>query len=250
MSLWIYGINSVSAVLDNRPKDVKELLFVKSRDEKKDSDRLSLLRQRAQKNGIRISEQFEEEILERIKTRNGVNHQRVFAFINPVQIPSLNDVINKGKEKRDRVFLVLDGITDIHNLGAIIRTAVAFNIEAIIVPKDRNASITADVYKTSSGAVEYIKICEEVNLVRSVGILKENNFWIYGFEADGTQDINKADLKGNVCCVIGGEDSGIRRLLKDNCDMVLRIPMSSKAHSLNASVSAGVVMYEVQRQRL
>ncbi|MCX6112385.1 MAG: 23S rRNA (guanosine(2251)-2'-O)-methyltransferase RlmB [Proteobacteria bacterium] len=248
MSLWIYGINPVSAVIDNRPKDIKEIVFIKTRDEKKEGDRLASIRQNAQKYRIRISEQTEEEAFEKIKFRPGANHQRVFAFINPIQTPSLMDVLNSDKDKKGRIFFMLDGITDIHNLGAIIRTAVAFNVEAIIVPKDRNASITSDVYKTSSGAVEYIKVSEELNLVRAVGILKENNFWIYGFEADGTQDIRKADLKGNVCCVIGGEDSGIRRLLRDNCDMILRIPISSKAHSLNASVSAAVVMYEVLRQ--
>ena len=249
MSLWIYGINSVSAVLDNRPKDVKEMIFIKPKDEKKDSERLSLVRQKAQKNGIKTSEQTEEAVFERVKNREGVNHQRVFAFINPIKIPTLNEVLESSKDKPNRVFVILDGVTDIHNIGAIIRTAVAFNVEAIVLPKDRTASITADVYKTSSGAVENIKICEEVNLVRAVGVLKENSFWVYGFEANGTQDIQKTDLRGNVCCVIGGEDTGIRRLLKDNCDMILRIPMSANAHSLNASVSAAVVMYEIQRQQ-
>ena len=247
MSLWIYGINPISVVLKNRPNEVKEILFIKAKDERKEGERLTAIRQDAQKYKIRVSEKTEEEAFERIKFHSSVNHQRVFAFIEPIPTPSLMDVLNSGAGNRNRLFLILDGITDIHNFGAIIRTAVAFNVEAIIVPKDRNASITPDVYKTSSGAVEYIKVCEEVNLVRAVVMLKEKNFWVYGFEADGTQDIRKADLKGHVCCVIGGEDTGIRRLLKDNCDMMLRIPISAKAHSLNASVSAAVVMYEVIR---
>jgi len=249
MSMWIYGINSISAVMDNRPKEIKEIVIIKPKDERKDGERLTFIRQSAQKHRIKVSEKTEEEAFERIKFHTGANHQRVFAFIEPIKTPSLADVLNgSDADKKNRLFLILDGITDIHNLGAIIRTAVAFNVEAIIVPKDRTASITPDVYKTSSGAVEYIKVCEEVNLVRAVGMLKEKNFWVYGFEADGTQDIRKADLKGHVCCVIGGEDTGIRRLLKDNCDMMLRIPISAKAHSLNASVSAAVIMYEVIRQ--
>jgi 23S rRNA (guanosine2251-2'-O)-methyltransferase len=246
MSFWIYGINAVSSVLEKRPKDIKEIIFLKTK-AKNESERIDAITETAKWKGVKTRFVGTEGVPEEFREKE-VAHQRVFAVINPPRVYDIADLVGQGEG--NKFFIMLDGITDVHNIGAIIRTAVAFGVDAVILPKDKSASITADVYKTSSGAIESIKVCVEVNMVRVTEILKKNGFWIYGFEADGSQEIQKADLKGNVCCVIGGEDSGIRRLLKDNCDMVLRIPMSTNVNSLNASVSAGVVMYEVQRQRL
>ena len=220
MSLWIYGINPVNAVLKKRPKEVKEIIIIKALDEKKESERLTAIVEKAKKQGIRVKIQGFSELSTELKEKANVVHQRVFAFVTPPKMFEVKELIKE--EKADSFFLMLDGVTDVHNIGAITRTAAAMGVDAIILPKDRTATVTADVYKTSSGAVEDVKIAAEVNLVRSIEQLKEAGFWVYGFEADGEQPLYKADLKGKVCCVVGGEDSGIRRLLKENCDMVLK----------------------------
>ncbi len=250
--MWIYGINTVQSVLTKRPKGVKEILVVRSKDhasDKKDpNSKIEELLSLAQKHSIRVASAPASDVYERTGVKETANHQRILAFVEPRPSRSLKDLM--GLEGKNRVFLILDGVTDPNNLGAIIRTAVGFGVEAIILPKDRSAQIKDDVYKTSGGAVEDIDICVEVNLVRAVEELKKNSFWIYGFEEDAKKNINEADLKGNVCCVMGGEDSGIRKLLAENCDMMLKIPISNKVQSLNVSVSAGIVLYEVRRQKL
>ena len=247
MSLWIYGINPVNAVLKKRPNDVKEIIIIKAAEEIKQNERLVAIAEKAKKHGIKVRVQGFSELNAELKEKANAVHQRVFAFVVPPKMFEVKELLKEAKS--DQFFLMLDGITDVHNIGAITRTAAAMGVDAIILPKDRTVTITADVYKTSSGAIESIKIATEVNLVRTVEQLKEAGFWIYGFEEDGKQDLYKADLKGKVCCIVGGEDTGIRRLLKENCDAILKIPMKGDVQSLNSSVSAGIVIYEVQRQR-
>jgi len=247
MSLWIYGINPVSSVLQKRPRDVKEIIFIKTLDDKKENERLVILANKSKALNIKTRTLSYDQLPAELDEKGNANHQRIFALIESPKLYELKELL--ADDRSDKFFLMLDGITDVHNIGAIIRTAAALGVDAIILPKDRSVTITADVYKTSSGAVEDVKIVNEVNLVRCVELLKEKSFWVYGFEAEGTQNIYDADLKGNVCCVVGGEDTGIRRLLKENCDLVLKIPMKGKINSLNASVSSAIVIYEVLRQR-
>ncbi len=247
MSLWIYGINPVNAVLKKRPADVKEIIIIKALEENKENERLVAIVEKAKKHNVRVKVQGFSELNAELKEKANVVHQRVFALVVPPKMYDVKELLKE--EKKDSFFLMLDGVTDVHNIGAITRTAAAMGVDAIILPKDRTATVTADVYKTSAGAIESLKIAAEVNLVRSVEQLKEAGFWVYGFEEDGKQELYKADLKGKICCVVGGEDSGIRRLLKENCDGVFKIPMKGDVQSLNASVSAGIVIYEVQRQR-
>jgi len=247
MSLWIYGINPVNAVLKKRPGDVKEIIIIKALEEKKESERLTAIIEKAKKHNVKVKVQGFNELNEELKAKANVVHQRVFAFIIPPKMFEVKELVKEGDG--NKFFLMLDGVTDVHNIGAITRTAAAMGVDAIILPKDRTVTVTADVYKTSSGAIENLKIATEVNLVRAVEELKKSGFWVYGFEEDGKQEIYKADLKGNICCVVGGEDSGIRRLLKENCDVVYRIPIKGDVQSLNASVSAAIVIYEAERQR-
>ncbi|MFH1223213.1 MAG: 23S rRNA (guanosine(2251)-2'-O)-methyltransferase RlmB [Pseudomonadota bacterium] len=251
--LWIYGINPVESVLKNRPKDVKELVIIKTFDEKKENERLDAVIALAKKHNIRVNEKNTNDLSEELKAKTTTAHQRVFALVNPPKIYELKELLGEnkdvGRNNGGDFFLMLDGITDVHNIGAIIRTAAAMGVDAIILPKDRTATITADVYKTSAGAVENIKIVTEVNLTRCVEMLKKAEFWVYGFEEDGTKNIYSADLKGKICCVIGGEDTGIRRLLKENCDIIFKIPLKTGVQSLNASVSAAIVIYEAARQK-
>lgn len=251
--MWVYGINTVNSILAKRPQGVREILIVKPKDvvkgQKDPNAKVNELIISAEKKGIKVTFVGGYDICERTGIKEDANHQRVAALIEPKPTLALKDLLETHGHGKNRVFLMLDGITDPNNLGAIIRSAVGFGVEAIILPKDRSAQIKDDVYKTSGGAVEDMDVCVEINLVRAVEILKEKSFWVYGFEEDAEKNINEADLKGNVCCVVGGEDSGIRKLLAENCDMLLKIPMSNKVQSLNVSVSTGIVLYEVQRQR-
>ncbi|MBN1115527.1 MAG: 23S rRNA (guanosine(2251)-2'-O)-methyltransferase RlmB [Oligoflexia bacterium] len=237
--MWIYGVNPVLSVIRKRPKAVREIVFTGSLNPS--------VAKEAESVRIRISEGKPEDIMARMGFKTRVNHQKIFASIEPPALAEL-DIIT-GKDG-DNFLLMLDGVTDPHNLGALIRTASAFGVDAVIIPKDRNSGIDATVYKTSSGAVEEVDICSEVNLVRAVQNLKKNGYWVYGIEASASKDIGKADLKGKICCVLGGEDTGIRRLLAENCDEIFSIPMHKRAHSLNVSVAGAILMYEAQSQRL
>ena len=252
--MWIYGINTVNTVLVKRPQGVREILIVKAKDVVKDqkdpNSKVNDLINMAEKKGIKVTFVGGYDICERTGIKEDANHQRVAALIEPKPTLVLKDLLETHGHGKNRLFLMIDSVTDPNNLGAIIRTAVAFGVEVIILPKDRSAQIKDDVYKTSGGAVEDMDFCVEINLVRSVELLKEKGFWVYGFEEDAEKKINEADLKGNVCCIIGGEDTGIRKLLTQNCDMLLNISISKKVQSLNVSVSAGIILYEVQRQRL
>ena len=250
--MWIYGINTVISVLEKRSRGLKEVLVVRPSGQLKDktdqNPKIQEIVSIAKKNSIKTSNIALSDVSKRTGVKDGVNHQRVLAYIEPKAQRSIKDILSN--DDKDITLLILDGVTDPNNLGAIIRSAVAFGVKAIILPKDRSAQIRDDVYKISGGSIEDIDICTEVNLARVVEELKEQGFWIYGFEEDADKKLNEVDLKGKVCCVLGGEDTGIRKLLSEKCDLLLNIPISTNVQSLNVSVSAGVVLYEVYRQKL
>ncbi|UCF91775.1 MAG: 23S rRNA (guanosine(2251)-2'-O)-methyltransferase RlmB [Desulfobacterales bacterium] len=149
----------------------------------------------------------------------------------------------------DPFLLLLDGILDPHNLGAIIRTALCAGVHGVIIPRDRAASPTPAVSKASAGALEHVRLIQVTNLVRTVQALKEKGLWIYGLDRSGEHSIFASDLTGPLALVIGGEQRGIRPLVKKNCDLVVAIPQVGPMNSLNASVAAAVAMFETFRQR-
>ena len=144
--------------------------------------------------------------------------------------------------------LIADEIQDPHNLGAIIRTAEAAGADGVIIPKRRSAGLTPTVFKTSAGAASWVKVARVSNLTDTIKLLKSKGIWVYGAEADG-QPFYSADLSGPAALVIGSEGNGLGRLVRENCDMILSIDMYGKINSLNASVSAGILMYEIVRSR-
>ena len=155
-----------------------------------------------------------------------------------------------AKQKNEKAFiLILDGIEDPHNLGSIIRTAETAGVHGIIIPKRRAASVNSTVNKTSAGATNFMKIARVNNLNETIEYLKEHDVWIYGTDMDANKMYYEEDMKGNVAIVIGSEGFGISRLVKEKCDFLIKIPMKGKITSLNASVSAGIIMYEVVNQR-
>lgn len=179
------------------------------------------------------------------------NHQGVIAIVPPFNYCEVEDILEEAKSKNEDPFiLILDGIEDPHNLGAIIRTAETAGVHGIIIPKRRAASVNSTVSKVSAGAVQYMKIARVNNLNETIRFLKENDVWICGTDMDATKYYYQESYKGPIAVVIGSEGLGMSRLVKENCDFLVKIPMKGKITSLNASVSAGIVMYEATKQRL
>lgn len=176
-------------------------------------------------------------------------HQGVIAKVSEYKYFELDEIIENIKSKqKDAFIIILDEITDPHNFGSIIRTADAVDVDAIIIPKRRSVDITPVVSKASAGAVEYVPVCKVTNIVNTIKKLKEEGLWICACDMGGETFYEK-DLKGPLGVVIGSEGFGISRLVKENCDFTVSMPMKGNVTSLNASVAAGIVLYEVFRQR-
>ena len=178
------------------------------------------------------------------------NYQGVIAIVPPYEYCELEDILQLAEEKEENPFvLILDGIEDTHNLGAIIRTAETAGVHGIIIPKRRAASVNSTVSKVSCGAVEHMKIARVNNISDTISKLKEAGLWICGTAIDADKYYFNQDLTGPLGIVIGNEGKGISELVKKNCDFLVKIPMKGKVTSLNASVSTGIIMYEAVKQR-
>lgn len=177
------------------------------------------------------------------------NHQGVVAITTEFSYCEPEDIIAYAAETGRKPFIiVIDGINDPRNLGAIIRTADAAGVHGIIIPKRGACGLTSTVFKTAAGACEYVKIARVVNISAAIEFLKENNVWIYGTDGSAEHDIYGTDLRGAVALVLGDEGTGLSRLVRERCDHLVRIPMAGQITSLNISVAAGVAMYEKVRQ--
>ena len=178
------------------------------------------------------------------------NNQGVIAIVPPFNYCEIEDILDLAKSRNEKPFvLILDGIEDPHNLGSIIRTAETAGVHGIIIPKRRAANVNSTVAKVSAGAVEYMKIARVNNINDAINTLKENDIWICGTDMNTDKYYYNEDFTGGIGIVIGSEGYGMSRLVKENCDFLVKIPMKGKITSLNASVSAGIVMYEVVKQR-
>lgn len=176
-------------------------------------------------------------------------HQAVIAYVAAYDYVSVDDILQRAQERSEPPFiLILDGIKDPHNLGAIIRTAEVVGVHGIIIPKRRACGLTETVVKTSAGAIEYLPIAKVTNCSQTIDYLKTKNIWVVGTDTDG-QSMYSVDLKGALAIVIGEEGGGISELVKKNCDFIATIPMQGRIESLNASVATGVILYEAFRQR-
>lgn len=185
------------------------------------------------------------------KIANNKNYQGVIAFVPPFSYCEIEDILEYAKEKKEDPFiLILDGIEDPHNLGAIVRTAETAGVHGIIIPKRRSASVNSTVAKVSSGAVEYMKIARVTNITDAIDKLKKEGLWICGTDINTDKYYYEQDLIGSLAIVIGNEGKGISEKVKKNCDFLVKIPMMGKVTSLNASVSTGIIIYEALKQRL
>lgn len=179
----------------------------------------------------------------------GANHQGVAAYAAVHEYAELDDVFDLAQSRGEKPFIIIcDEVEDPHNLGAIIRCADAAGAHGVIIPKRRNASLSYTVGKTSAGAVEYVPVVRVPNLAAAIDDLKSRGLWIYGADMDG-EDRCDVDFSGSVALVIGSEGKGLGRLVREKCDFIVSLPMKGRVNSLNASVAAGVLMYEVVRQR-
>ena len=193
------------------------------------------------------------QFLERSKLDSmakGIRHQGVLAQVSPVEYVELEDILSKAREKQEDPFIILlDELEDPHNLGAILRSAVAAGAHGVLIPKRRSCPLSATVAKTSAGAVEHVPVARIGNIVQTIKALKEEGLWVAGADMDG-KNYYEADLTGPLLLVVGSEGQGIGRLVKEQCDFIVRIPMLGAINSLNASVAGSVLMFEVTKQRL
>ena len=239
---WIIGIHAVSELLKQRPGDVSRLMLQAGRQDK----RLQYLRDLAGKLGVAVEELDKAGIDARVGSR----HQGVAALCR-TGIGALTEHNLEGLLEADKqpLLLVLDGITDPHNLGACLRTADAAGVTAVIVPKDKSASLNATVRKVASGAAETVSLVTVTNLARCLDNLKQRGVWLVGTD-DGTEkSLFEQDLRGPIALVMGSEGGGLRRLTRDKCDYLVAIPMAGELSSLNVSVAAGIALFEAVRQR-
>lgn len=207
---------------------------------------LNLIRRLAKENNIVVKDAQDKKLSQ---LSGGASHQGVVAVGACGQYVSIEDILAVSQKKGTKPFIIIcDEIEDPHNLGAIIRTAETSGADGVIIPKRRSASLNSTVFKTSAGAASYVPVARVSNLASCIDTLKENGVWIYGTDASGS-DYSETDLTGSCALVIGSEGFGISKLIQKKCDFMIKLPMMGKINSLNASVAAGIFMYEALRQR-
>ena len=239
----IEGRNSVLELLES-DKDINKIFVQKG--EKHGS--INKIISMAKEKKVVLVEVDKQKLNIMSKTEN---HQGVIAIVPPFNYCEVDDILNFAKAKKEALFiLILAGIEDPHTSGSIIRTAETAGVHGIIIPKRRACNVNSTVYKISSGAVEHMLIARVNNITDTIKYLKENDVWIYGTDMEGETLYYNQDYKSACGIVIGSEGFGMSRLVKENCDVLVKIPMKGKITSLNASVSAGIAMYEVVKQRL
>ncbi len=240
---YIFGLHAVEAVLANQPGRVLHMLVQQGRHDKK----VDALVQSARQSGIHI-EQAPRQELDRL-TNEG-NHQGVVVFCQRAKAYSEADIKSLlAALTTPPLILILDSVQDPHNLGACFRSADAAGANMIIAPRDKATGITPVVSKVACGAAETVPFVQVTNLVRAIELLKEEGVWIYGAAGEATQTLYQTDLTGPAALVLGAEGDGLRRLTREHCDVLVRIPMQGTVSSLNVSVATGVALFEVLRQR-
>lgn len=239
----VYGLHAVGAVIERSPERLLELWMAEARQDA----RACNLRERAQAAGIRIQTVGVEALT---KLAGDVAHQGAVAAVRPLKAWDEQDLASALSEISDPLLLVLDGVTDPHNLGACLRTADAAGAHVLIIPKDRAAAVDGIARKVAAGAAEFVPVATVTNLARTLTMLKERGVWVVGTDAAADQTLYDADLDRPLALVLGAEGDGMRRLTREHCDFLVRIPMSGWVESLNVSVAAGVALFEARRQRL
>jgi 23S rRNA (guanosine2251-2'-O)-methyltransferase len=240
---FVYGLHAVNAVLERAPERLLELWIAQPRDDARTRE----LRDRAQAAGVRVQSVGGETLA---KLVGDVAHQGAVAAVRALKAWDEHDLLEAlSRAVEDPLLLVLDGVTDPHNLGACLRTAEAAGVHAVLIPKDRAATVDGVVRKVAAGAAEFVPVASVTNLARTIDLLKERGIWVVGTDGQAGQTLYEADLKRPLALVLGAEGDGMRRLTRERCDFLVRIPMAGCVESLNVSVAAGVALFEARRQR-
>ena len=241
---WIVGLNAVAAAIEHDADNVREVLLEAGAK----NPRIGELETQARRVGIDVR-RVNQQALDGVA--GGVRHQGAaarYAAVKTWDEHELEGLIEAAQGKA--LILVLDGVQDPHNLGACLRSAAAAGATAVIIPKDKAVQINATVRKTSAGAADTIPVISATNLARCLRDLQKLGVWIYGLAGEADALLYAIDLRGNVALVMGGEGDGLRRLTREHCDQLVKIPMPGEFESLNVSVATGVALFEVVRQRL
>jgi 23S rRNA (guanosine2251-2'-O)-methyltransferase len=239
---WIFGIHSVQSVLKTSPQRVQELRMTRARQDA----RLQKLVNLAEQHGITVQWSSAKQLEDLVEGR----HQGVVALCKQGQTYDeayLDKLVDE--QGQSAFFLMLDGVTDPHNLGACLRSAEGAGVQAVIVPKDNSVGITPVVSKVASGAAETIPLIVVTNLSRTLKNLQQRGVWSVGTTGDAQQTIYQVDLKGPIVMVMGSEGAGMRQLVRKQCDFLAKLPMAGEVSSLNVSVATGICLFEAVRQR-
>ena len=239
---WIYGIHAVHTMLKSAPQRVKELYVQRGRLD----DRLQKIHKLAEQHGVALQWATVKQLDGKAEGR----HQGVMALCSPGETYDESFLLKLAEERGgDAFFLMLDGVTDPHNLGACLRAADGAGVQAVIVPKDNSVGLTPVVSKVACGAAETMPLVMVTNLTRTLEKLQQQGAWVVGTTGDAEQLIYDIDLKGPMVLVMGAEGTGMRQLTQKQCDFLVKLPMAGGVSSLNVSVATGICLYEVVRQR-
>lgn len=239
----VYGLHAVDALLRQQPEQVQCLWVLDTRKDKRIAGIIELARNQ----GVTVERVSREQLDARVQGR----HQGVVAEVRPGERKwdeaALNQLLDTLEQPA--LLLVLDGVTDPHNLGACLRSADAAGVQAVIVPKDNAVDLTPTVRKVACGAAESVPFVRVTNLARTLASLKERGIWLYGAAGEANKSIYNNDLTGPLALVMGAEGAGLRRLTREACDYLVKLPMAGSVSSLNVSVATGICLFEVVRQR-
>lgn len=238
----LFGLHSIEAVLNNEPERILEIFALKGRDDARMNKVISI----ARKHGVSVSFVAKNKLEDRA---DGESHQGIIANARAARVKNEADLDEIIAANEQPFLLILDGVTDPHNLGACIRSADAAGVHAVIVPKDNAASLTPVVRKVACGAAETMPLIQVTNLARTMREIQQQGIWIYGTAGEATEAVYDTKLTGPIAIVMGAEGSGMRRLTREHCDTLISLPMAGSVSSLNVSVTTGICLFEVVRQR-
>ena len=238
----IFGIHAVKAVLNSDPARFIEVFVLKGRQD----DRLLPVLNELLSLGITVQEAGRKALDDKVE---GASHQGIIARVRPAKQYNENDLDAILTVNENPLLLILDGVTDPHNLGACLRNADAAGVAAVIVPKDRAAQLNATASKVACGAAEVMPLVRVTNLARTMRALQDKGVWIVGTAGEATHDVYQSKLTGPLAIVMGAEGDGMRRLTRETCDDLIKIPMAGSVSSLNVSVATGICLFEAVRQR-
>ena len=240
---YVWGRNPVLETLRSN-RQVKRLLLA---DGQRDAPNVAAILQEATRRHIPI-ETVSRQRLDQLS--QGAVHQGCLAVVEARKYASLEQILDHARQKNEDPFLlILDAIQDVNNLGSLLRSAEAAGVHGVIIPLHEAAEINSTVIKTSAGATEHLLIAQETNLTRTIDFLKNQNIWVIGLAGEAKTDYDKADLTGSLTLVVGNEGKGISRLVREHCDLLIKLPMRGTINSLNAAVAGSIALYESLRQR-